>query len=297
LPTDDYSLLSDYLRNIETRTDLTWLVLEESTINNAVSAVARCQDSVITPRADEPFQLQKRFKALSAHWAAIARRDDKPQPWQAAFDTVVIPPLLKAQHFDRNGAVDQAMISERQQELNQQDDKTAIRMTPEQQVSSDIQFKYYLRTRSYKVSYFRLHPPKPIGFVPAAKQPFAISNAWDKIFTDGIIEAGRSVAFSQLADNDEWLPLYGSLILQHVPWSWVQEGNEEGICGGATEEMSELWMADMDARKARQEERKAKVEAWQDEVRPEREAKRKEEFKRLERERKEQALAREKQDL
>ena len=134
-----------------------------------------------------------------------------------------------------------------------------------------------------------------MGFAPVAKQPFALRNSWDKIFTDGIIEAGRSIAFSQLDNNDEWRPIYGSLDLQRVPWSWIQPGNEEGVYGGVTEEMSNLWMADMDERRARQVEREEKVKAWQDEVRPEREAKQKEAFERMERERKKQLL--EKQDL
>jgi len=291
LPTDDYTLLSDYLRNIETRTDLTWLILQESKLENAISAVAQRRDSVIRPRAEEPFELQQRFEALNLHWSTLAQRDDRPQPWQGAFDTVLIPPLLKAQPFDTNGAVDQAVLDERQQ----QDNLIPIKMMPAQQVSSGIQFKYYLATRSYKVSYLRAHPPRPMGYAPVAKQPFALRSTWDKIFTDGIVEAGRSIAYSQLAGNDEWRPIYGSLFLQRVPYTWVQPGNEQGIFGGVTEEISDMWMADMDERRARQVEREEKVKAWQDEVRPEREAKQKEEFERMERERKKQLL--EKQDL
>jgi hypothetical protein len=294
LPTDDYSLLSDYLRNIETRTDLTWLVLQESGLERAVLAVAQRRDSVPKPLADEPFELQKRFKALHTYWTALAQRDDKPQSWQVAFDTVSIPPILKAQPLAMNGAGDQALLNERQQQ-----NKIEINMTAAQQASSDLQFNYYLATRSYKVSYLRTHPPKPMGYAPVAKQPFALRSTWDKIFTDGIIEAGRSISFSQLANNDEWRPMYGSLDLQRVPWTWVQEGNEEGVFGGVTQELFDLHMAAMTERIARQTERRAVVEAWQSEIRPEREARQKEEYERMEREwkRKEEALAMGKQDL
>lgn len=293
LPTDNYSLLSDYLRNIETRQDLTWLILEESKLDKAVMAVSQRRDSVQKPLVDEPFDLQKRFKALNLHWATLAQHDDRPQSWQDAFDTVLIPPLLKAQPLDVNGAVDQALMGKPQLK----ESITEIVMTPEQHVSSELQFKYYLGTRSYKVSYLRSHPPRPMGYAPVAKQPFALRNSWDKVFTDGIIEAGRSIAFSQLANNDEWRPIYGSLDLQRVPWTWVQPGNEEGVFGGVTEEMSDLWMVSIDERRARQVEREARVKAWQDEVRPEREARQKEEYEMLEKKRKEEALGQEKQDL
>ena len=269
-------------------------MLQESELKQAVLAIAQCRDSIPKPLADEPFELQKRFKALHAYWSALAQRDDKPQPWQDAFDTVLIPPLLKAQPFDLDGAVDQAQMGESQQE-----DKIELRMTAEQKVSSDLQFKYYLATRSYKVSYLRAHPPKPMGFAPVAKQPRALHSTWDKIFTDGIIEAGRSIAFSKVANNDEWRPIYGSLALQRVPWTWVQEGNEEGVFGGVTQEVWDLHMTYTTARSAHQNERRAKVKVWQDEVRPEREAKQKEEYERKEseRKRKQDALALEKQDL
>jgi hypothetical protein len=281
LPDTDYELCSTFLRSLETREDLTFLVIYESDIRSGVNAIASRYDSPSNPMAEEPFELQARFKALSQHWGDIEQAPNVPHKWESTWDTAKLPPLLKAQPLVVNG-VDGDF---------QRQGGFKLEFTPEQEVAATKIFNHYNSTRSYKE-----HPPKPLGWAPVAKQPFALHSAWEDLFPDGNIEAGRSIPDHKLAGNDAWRPIYGSLMLESVPWTWVQPGREEAEYGGLTTAEWEDWNADWDEKNRKREERAAKIKAWQDEVRPAREARERENFEKIQKEREEVELAR-KRDL
>lgn len=280
LPGDDYELCSALLRNLETRTDLTWLALHESGIKQSVMAVAQRSDSPHSPVAEEPFDLQPRFKQLNKYWRELESQPYLPQRWEPTFDTQLLPPLLKAQPLVLNEAnPDELITDQEQQDIN----SLNLILTPEQQLTAAREFEHYLATRAHKVSYLKAHPPPPMAFAPVAKQPLAVRTTWDKLLENGNIEPGESVSSNRLADEREWRPIYRSLLTEDVPSGWVQPGKEDAVAGLTANEW-DVRLQQIEDRAQRREERGARVTAWQDEVRPARQAKEKEEFERMQKE-------------
>jgi len=255
-------------------------------------AVANRRDSPRSPVAEEPFDLQARFRALDKHWSGLERVPDVPQRWEPAYDTQLVPPLLKAQPLAGNDATADSWTSGG----DKQDSTSKLVLNPEQELAADNKFKYYLATRAHKVSYLKEHPPQPIGFAPVAKQPLALHMTWETLFDDGKVEAGRPVSFNRLADDQAWRPIYRLLDTERIPFDWEQPGKEDTIMGLSQEEW-DAHMLESDARMKAREERSVKVTAWRDEVRPAREAKEQEEFERIQRERVEAELERKKREL
>jgi len=287
LPEDtDYELCSLFLRSLKTRTDLTWLVLDESDIKQVIMAIAQRRDSPRMPMAEEPFDLQARFKALHKYWDDLERLPDHPQRWESSYDTQLLPPLLKAQPLSSNH--DELLSEEEQQQQQQQQNTLAHLLTPEQELLASTNFKYYLTTRAHKVSYLKLHPPQPMAFAPIAKQPHALRETWDNVFPDGKVEAGRAIAANKLTDEQTWQPIYRKLDTERIPYDWMAPGEAEDSIMGLTQEQWDAQTVVSDARWKRLEERRAKVKDWQDEVRPAKEAKVREE---MERDRAENAAA------
>lgn len=279
LPNDtNYSLCSSFLRNLETRTDLTWLVLDESDIKQAIMAIAQRSDSPRRPMAEEPFDLQARFKALHKHWYDLERLPDHPQRWELVYDTQLLPPLLKAAPLSSDQ--DGLLAEDGEQQQQQQQNTSSHLLTPEQKLAADAIFKYYLTTRAHKISYLKLHPPQPMAFAPVAKQPHALRTTWEDVLPDGKIEAGRTVAPNKLTDEQTWRPLYRKLDTEDIPYDWVAPGEARDMIMGLTQEEWDAHTVVTDARLKRLEERRARVKAWQDEVRPEREEREREEVER-----------------
>ncbi|GAD98933.1 hypothetical protein NECHADRAFT_52057 [Paecilomyces variotii No. 5] len=211
LPDDDYALCSHYLRSLETRTDISWLVLEETGIDRTISAISSRGRSWRNPIPDEPFSLHERFTKLHQHWWALQLDPGKPERWEKWFDETYLPPLLKSKPLE-----------------NAQDSQPfQIQFTPDQQAEADAKFAKYLRERERKVSYLKIHPPKPLGFVPVSRDSGASQRAWGSLFSDGVVEAGRSISFGSLTENPTFKPIYGSLGLELVPFSWVSPADKD----------------------------------------------------------------------
>ncbi|KAL1871547.1 hypothetical protein Plec18167_007107 [Paecilomyces lecythidis] len=211
LPDDDYALCSSYLRSLETRTDLSWLVLEETGIDRTISAIAGRGSSSRSPIPDEPFSLHERFKKLSQHWHTLQLDPAKPERWEKWFDETYLPPLLKSKPL----------------ESTQDGQPFQVQFTPEQQAEADAKFTKYLKERERKVSYLKIHPPKPMGFVPVSRDSGSIRRAWGNLFSDGRVEAGRSIPFGSLTENPTFKPIYRSLWLESVPFSWVSPAEKD----------------------------------------------------------------------
>lgn len=255
LADDDYAYYSTLLRNLETRTDLTPLIIDESGVKQTMLALAQRRDSVSTPRAQEPFNLQTRFSALHRHWSEAEKH--YPERWEDEYDTQPVPPLLQARGLVDDGTAQKVLTVD-----GSGTGGVKLELTLEQQKAADRGYFRYFTSRKYKVSYLKLHPPKPIGAVPRAtsNEPNKLNKIWDNLWSSGS------------GDGVDWKPLYGSLLTENVPISWREPGNEAGEVWGMTKEEWEPWYEEQKVLNAKRDERKARIKAWQDEVRPMRQA-------------------------
>lgn len=215
LPDDDYKLFSDLLRSLETRTDLSWRVYEETEIRNPI--MHACNRN---PIPDEPFDIARRVNALHRYWDGLAILPDKPGRWESASDTTFIPPILRGRQISdgEGGASSQ---------LQKDDAFFKLALTPEQDAEATRVYSKWREDRDRKVSYLKLHPPTPMAWVPVSDSNAGASSAWNEVFPDGDIRRGRNVASSKLVGNKKWKPLFRSLLTENIPFSWVDpEGSE-----------------------------------------------------------------------
>ncbi|KZL84774.1 hypothetical protein CI238_10186 [Colletotrichum incanum] len=204
LPDDDHDMYSAMLRSLETRTDLTWLVIQETGVDKTIMAIAN-RGGYHSPIPEEPHDLHVRTERLHHHWSTLASANDKPDRWEARFDTTSLPPLVSG-HASGPG---------------QNADATNLDMTSEQKMAADMKYRAYRKRRDRAVSYLKDHPPKPMAWFPIQKEPEITRSAWETIFNDGIVQAGRKVLGSKLAGNPMFKPVYRDLITEHIPYDWV----------------------------------------------------------------------------
>lgn len=210
LPGDDYDLISNILQNLGTRKDLSWRVFEESDIRQVVmSAANRRAGYRKEPIADEPFSIADRVEALFKHWDGLAVVPEKPELWEEASDTTFMKPLLQGRPIEGN---EQTELMDRGHELI---------LTPDQSDEADRVYTKWRKNRDREASYLKDHPPDPIGWFPVPKSDVGVRNAWNSLYEDGVVKAGRSVATSKLADNKAWKPIW--FVPYHpmgLAWAW-----------------------------------------------------------------------------
>ncbi|KAJ9243798.1 hypothetical protein DTO169E5_2427 [Paecilomyces variotii] len=245
LPDDDYALCSKYLRSLETRADVSWLVLEETGIDRTVSAISNRNTTRRNPIPDEPFSLHERFKKLHQHWWALQNDPGKPERWEKWFDETYLPPLLKSKSL----------------ESTQDSEPFQIQFTPDQQADADAKFTKYLEERERKVSYLKIHPPKPLGFVPVPRDSELLRGAWGNLFSDGVVEAGRPISPGILTENPTFKPIYGSLWLESVPFDWVSPADKDKPA--KSDEDRERQTTELLAEMDKMRERRARQEQFQ----------------------------------
>ncbi|CAH0046801.1 unnamed protein product [Clonostachys solani] len=216
LPEDDYQLFSDMIRSLETRTDICWRVFEETDIRQTILAAAN-RGSASKPIADEPFSIHSRVKALHRHWGDLERAAGKPERWEDASDTTFLAPLIATHPFGEPEAGNKAEPG---------GGGFKLVLTPEQEADATERYNKWRRDRDRKVSYLKIHPPTPMAWVPMAKSDTGVRNAWDSAFPDGRVQAGRSVPVGKLAGDQQWKPIFRSLITENIPWGWVAPGEE-----------------------------------------------------------------------
>ncbi|GJC78818.1 hypothetical protein ColLi_01656 [Colletotrichum liriopes] len=204
LPEDDYGMYSAMLRSLETRKDLTWLVIQETGVDKTIMAIAN-RGGYHSPIPEEPHDLHVRAERLHHHWSTLASAHDKPDRWEARFDTTSLPPLVNG-HVSGSG---------------QNAGATNLDLTSEQKVAADTKYRAYRKRRDRAVSYLKDHPPKPMAWFPIQAEPEMTRSAWETIFSDGIVQAGRKVLGSKLAGNSLFKPVYRDLITERVPYDWV----------------------------------------------------------------------------
>ncbi|KAI0477171.1 hypothetical protein GGR56DRAFT_673582 [Xylariaceae sp. FL0804] len=265
---DDYSLYSDYVRSLETRTDLTPLVLHETHVERTMMALAQRGGLAREPVADEPFDLPARFRALHDHWWALKTRPDAPERWEAQrFDATYLPPLLRSRDLggDGDGPASPSPLSQ----------ATPLTLTPAQRAEADAKFAEWLARRRWQVSYLKRHPPSPLGFAPVAAatpsedDPARLRGIWGTLFEDGVVAAGRRISTGLLQDNPTFRPIWGELATARVPFDWVDPEAAAEDEDKSEEEKQKSVMEQIDRMKesmARRDERRAKVEAFQREL-------------------------------
>ena len=228
LPEDDYQLFSNMIRSLETRTDLSWRVYEETDIRETISSAANRGRGARNPIAEEPFSIKKRVKALSRHWHHLAIAPRKPERWEDASDTTFMPPLIATHSFGEGATklVGQTDTANAQDEVRWMAGGFKLVLTSEQEAEATRIYNKWRRKRDHKVSYLKNHPPTPIAWVPLAKSSTGIRNAWDTLFEDGRVEAGRRVSTSKLSVSKQWKPIFGPLYSESIPFGWVPPGEE-----------------------------------------------------------------------
>lgn len=248
LPDDDYALFSDLLRSLETRQDLTWLVMQETRVDRVIMATANRGGSLRSAIPDEPHDLQARVVALHRHWSALQREPDHPERWSPEFDTASVPPLLGAKALGDSPDATQLFH---------------LTLDPEQAAEADKKYAEYRSRRDWKVSYLKRNPPTPLAWAPVPQESAELKSTWESIFTDGIVEAGRQVLATKLTKNPKFKPIYRDLLTERVPYDWVNpeipavEKTDEELL-----EDSRILQAKMDKISARRE----KQEAFQKEL-------------------------------
>jgi hypothetical protein len=199
LPEDDLQLCSDMLLSLETRDDLTTRVFFSAP---ADKIIARIVSSCQIPDEDE-FNILSRIKALAEYWS---EQGDKFR--QNAKDAIprsgsTFPPFLISLPVEKGPAWKFELNVERQEEAQ----------------------KLYMAqkaVRAHHLSYFRLHPPAPMGWSPSG---------------DALKSTPRQkMATGDLYDSPLWEPIYMDWALQcfDVPFNW--KNPEEGAM--TTEELN-----------------------------------------------------------
>ncbi|RMJ20229.1 hypothetical protein CDV36_000108 [Fusarium kuroshium] len=188
LPGDDYALCSKLLRSLETRRDLTWLVIDETGVKDTVQAISR-RGSPREPIPDEPFELTQRAKALTAHWTALTKLPEHPRKWEAAFRTQDQPPFIT--------------------------EEFKLELDLEQTADLEKTYTEWRTRRDEKATYLKYNTPHPTGYVQATRDQVPVDETWE-ILPWVIFEGAAS-------PNDgsrRWLPIYTSLLSQNIPFGW-----------------------------------------------------------------------------
>lgn len=247
LPDDNFELYSAALRSVETRQDLTWLVVQESEIQIRVRNIAARTDRhryKRNPIPDEPFNLSGRAQTLRDHWANL--ESSAPYRWEAAFDTVLIPPLLE------NG-----------DDGHDTPSATPISLTAEKQVEVDLDYVDYLRARNNKVAYFKRTPPNPMAWNPSNRDTESVKEAWASI---GGAVPSRHLSSKELQASGHFVPMYRSLNLEDVPILYVDPDAPE-----MSADEKQEYFARSGAKHAKRRERREKQKALQEQLKAERE--------------------------
>lgn len=214
LPGDDFEFISHCLKSLETRTDLSWRIFDETDLRMASSVASRrrgYRDQEIT---EEPFSIHQRLTALSDHWQALAVLPTKPERWDKESDSTFIPPLI-------NG-----LLSGDHEEASGGDGTYNLSLTPEQSAEADKIYQKWLKTYKREASYFKDHPPKPIGWVAVPKSELSIRNGWATVLHDGAVQQSTTM---KLAVGMAYKPLYDTLQLPPVSWRVPGEVDDRTI--------------------------------------------------------------------
>lgn len=232
LPGDDLELISNCLKSLETRTDVSWRVFDEADLRSTVNAAAQYRQNGMVEE-EEPFSFYDRLKALADHWDALGGLPTRPELWDKESDFTFLPPLI-----DTPSSGDQ----------NSAENGNKLSLNAEQSAAADKIYQSWLKKYKRNASYFKDHPPKPIGWVAVEKSELSIRNGWATILQDGAVQGS---ATRRLAADKAYKPIHDRLLW--VPTGWKTPGEVDS----RTEEEKELEYEEMrlgwDRERARRE--------------------------------------------
>ncbi|KAM0424469.1 hypothetical protein ACHAPT_010393 [Fusarium lateritium] len=183
LPGDDLDLCSRMLRSLETRTDLTPLVLEETSIHSTMRGIARFRK----PPPHEPRDLQSRAIALESHWNSHRGNSGHLAPGYA---TCPSPPLVQEDY--------------------------ELALTLEQAAEAEADYRIWRTNRDRKVSYLKRHPPEPVLGKPVSRGQIASDAVWESLpwSAEDLYKAPEE-------RRTKLEPIFKSMGSQPVPLDWV----------------------------------------------------------------------------
>lgn len=230
---DDYTFLSLLLRSLETRRDISWTIFEETSLHRTVMAIGCRGQSGHEPVATEPYELPARFKALYKHWEELLASERRPRRWEAEHDTTFLPPLLEndvSESADKDSVISELLSNEQRKEM-------------------ENIYAEWRKERDRRVSYLKLHPPQPMGWVRVSDAGTARN---DVVGEDGVGQAGIQNPPHLWDESPRWRPLYRSLTLEDVPvaWSVPGENRETQTAEGLRE-----WFEEYQKEQTRRDER------------------------------------------
>ena len=208
---DDYELMSKLVRSLETRDDISWTTLVETSVQDTISAIANRREASFAP---EPLKLTDRFERLRWHWSRLQTEGGKPERWEVEHDTTFLPPLLKTKGLDGEGEVEPGW-------------GLAAVLSDEQRVRMEERYAEWKKDRDRKVAYLKVHPPTPMAWSPVPTEQSARRAAWEEVMEDGVVDVGKQVDPRLVAASPKWRPIYGDLVLEIVPFEWKGEGDKE----------------------------------------------------------------------
>ncbi len=246
---------------------MSWRIFEESDVGAVLMAAANRDGYGAHPIADEPFLLNERIKALHTHWFELALLPDKPERWEDSSDTTSVKPFARGRGLE--GQNDVKLDADAHEADTNTDDSFQLRLTQEQEEEATRIYARWKKDRDRKVSYLKLHPPRPMAWVPIPKSHIGIKSAWDSVLDGRPVAAGKTIATGKLAGSKQWKPLFRSLNLERIPWDWQGPGGEES----ATDEEISASIDAMMAESAILEERRARQASYQQELKEKLQAK------------------------
>lgn len=245
LPQDDFELYSSILKSLETRTDLTWRIYEESDIRGTIMSVANRKQ----PDVAKKYSIASRSNALYKHWDSQARQPGKPERWEEASSTTFVKPLLHGHSIE---------ASEKGT-----GEGFKLVLNAEQSAHADKVYRKWRKKYDREAAYLKDHPPNPIGWAPITRVNADVRN---EVFQDDKGKTQRRPRHSKLLGNKGWKPIYGTF--HDVPYSFRVPGEPEPSQEELQEEFDAI-KADHNAREARRK----RQEAYEKELKAEKKQK------------------------
>ncbi|KAL2680437.1 hypothetical protein Neosp_008038 [[Neocosmospora] mangrovei] len=223
LPDDDLDLCKNMLRSLETRRDLTSLVLRETSILDTIFSISRLRK----PATHELPDLQSRVVSLNNHWRLL---NANPTPLSRGYATAHSPPLMQRNY--------------------------QLALTLEQAAEAELHYRLWRTNRDRKVSYLKENPPEPIRARTVTYGEIGSHAVWKALpWTPEEMEKApedRQMKFE---------PLYQPIESQAVPLDWVNPGSSPAFTTPEEERRWDVIRRRFNERKDRQVEHAKKLMA------------------------------------
>lgn len=205
LPDADHGFYSTLLRSLETRTDITWLISEETKICDAIERVHNRQE----PTVDEGHDFKQRVKNLRQFWHEV-RQPPQPHKWEPAYYSESLPPIIKS---DAEAPI------------------VKLPLTPEQEAQAEAIAALHLRKHARNASHLKDNPPNPMGFVPQERDAATSDEAWDLLYRPSELPMDPRGAAIFNDDVYRFIPIYMDVGLEAMSFMFSMSPEELAAFG------------------------------------------------------------------